>query len=853
MELHSFGDLAMSEIEEKRGLFYLGKQFDLATNTTGATFSLDGSHLTTHAAILGMTGSGKTGLGITLLEEALLDGVPAIILDPKGDITNLALMFPDLTSEDLSPWIAPEDAQMHEMAPEAFASQVSASWRDERTKWDITPGRVRQFRDSAEICIYTPGSDAGVLVDVLQSLQAPPGEWTGHEEEMRERIQGLVSALLGLAGIEADPVQSREHILLAHLFEQAWKAGQSLDLPTLIGQIQRPPLQRLGVFELDAFFPEKDRTALAASLNHLIASPGFEAWRQGEPLDVDSLLRHTPSAQVGGTDVEKVRASIFYLAHLDDAQRMFFVTLLLSQVRGWLRRQRGVATLRAILYFDEIFNYCPPYPKNPPSKVPLLALIKQARAMGLGVVLATQNPVDLDYKGLANIGAWFVGRLRTERDKARLLEGLESAATESGSGIDRDEIGRLLGNLPPRVFVLSDVRADHPVVFKSRQAMSYLRGPLTREEIRQLSPEKPPVLSSSPEPLVAQELEGGRGQVLLPPTLPPDVRQYFLPATTTIEWALRQWEGQTGQTILVESRQLIYEPRLLGIATVRFSDRRLAVPYQRTVTRLVPIPATRTSVDWGAADDAAVEHGSLSVQPSEDAAFAELPRGALNARTLAAFERDFAGYVYRDVTVSVMVHPQLKSAGVPNEAPHDFRERVESEVRARRDAEIAQVRSKYQREIARAEKQLRREERELEQDQADLAGRKREETVGVAESIFNFLTGRRQSYAVTYASRRRRLTQKAESEVQESEDAIADLEDMLDQLRKSLDDEVAEISQRWAAVLDKAQAITLKARKSDITVDIFGLTWVPFWRVAGKVDEAEQTLRLLAYEPARES
>ncbi len=513
----------MTEIEDKRGLFYLGKQFDLAANTMGEAFSLDASHLTTHAAILGMTGSGKTGLGITLLEEALLDGVPAIILDPKGDITNLALMFPDLTPQDLSPWIAAEDAQMHELTPEAFTAQVAASWREERAKWDITPERVRRLLDAAEVCIYTPGSDAGMPVDVLQSLQAPPGEWAGHEEEMRERIQGLVSALLGLAGIEADPVQSREHILLAHLFERAWKGqkgryGDSalndndnalFDLPALIGQIQRPPLQRLGVFELDAFFPEKDRIALAASLNHLIASPGFEAWRQGEPLDVDSLLRRNPSPQQAGG---KPRASIFYLAHLDDAQRMFFVTLLLSQVRGWLRRQRGAATLRAILYFDEIFNYCPPHPKNPPSKVPLLALIKQARAMGLGVVVGTQNPVDLDYKGLANIGAWFVGRLRTERDKARLLDGLESAATESGSGIDRDEIGKLLGNLPPRVFVLSDVRAERPIVFKSRQAMSYLRGPLTREEIRQLSPEKLPVPLSSPESPVAQEFEDTRRQ-----------------------------------------------------------------------------------------------------------------------------------------------------------------------------------------------------------------------------------------------------------------------------------------------------------------------------------------------------
>lgn len=828
----------MNELEEKRGLFYLGKQFDLSANQTGQIFSLDTTHLTTHAVILGMTGSGKTGLGITLLEEALLDGIPAIILDPKGDITNLALTFPDLTSEDLLPWLAPEDAQMHDLTPEAYAMQVASSWRDERTQWDITPDRVRQLREAAEICIYTPGSEAGVPVDVLQSLQAPPGEWAGHEEEMRERIQGLVSALLGLAGIQADPVQSREHILLAHLFEHAWKAGAALDLPTLIAQIQRPPVQQLGVFEVDTFFPEKDRLQLAGALNHLIASPGFEVWRQGEQLDIDALLRRDG----------KPRASIFYLAHLDDAQRMFFVTLLLSQVRGWLRRQRGASVLRALIYFDEIFGYCPPYPKNPSSKAPLLALVKQARAMGLGLVLATQNPVDLDYKGLANIGLWFIGRLRTDRDRARVLDGLESAAAESGSGLDRDELSALLGNLPMRVFVLSDVRADHPIVFKSRQTMSYLRGPLTRQEVRRFSPAVSPSPDSIETTLPQTQRDMPRPAPSLPPTLPPDVRQYFVPATTTVEWALKRWEEQNRQTILIESKQLVYEPYLLGIATVRFTDRRLATPYQQIVTRLAPVPATSTSVDWGAANEAQVDRRMLNAQPSEGAQFARLPRSALNARTMAAFERDFAGYIYRDVSVSILFHPQIKSPGVPNESPREFRARAEPEVRLKRDTEIAQVRAKYQREIARLEKQLRQEERELAADQADLAARRREENIGLLESAFNFLTGRRPSYTVTWAARRRRLTETSEADVQESQEVIADLHDMLDQLKSALDAEINEISQRWASVFEGAQPIALRARKSDITVDVFGLAWVPFWHITGQVGEVEQTLRLPAYE-----
>ena len=334
----------------------------------------------------------------------------------------------------------------------------------------------------------------------------------------------------------------------------------------------------------------------------------------------------------------------------------------------------------------------------------------------------------------------------------------------------------------------------------------------------------------------------------LPPALPPDVRQYFIPTTVGIEWPLRQWERKNAQTVLIERKQLVYEPHLLGIATVRFSDRRLAVPYQQTVTRLVPVPASRASADWGAGGDAAVDRDKLALQPPEDAQYAELPPGILTPRTLGAFERDFAGYVFREVTVSVTVHPQLKSASVPNEKPHEFRARAESEVRVKRDAEIAQVKSKYQREMARVEKQLRQEERELDQDKAELAGRKREETWGIAESVFNFIAGRRQNYAVTYAARRRRLTQKTESDVQESEGSIADLQDMLDQLHSALDDEVNEINQRWASVFDSAQQITLKARKSDISVDVFGLAWVPFWQITGQVDGAEQRMRLPAYE-----
>jgi hypothetical protein len=459
----------------QRGALYLGKSFDLDTRQLGEAVQIDTRDLTTHAAIIGMTGSGKTGLGIDLIEEALIDGLPVIVIDPKGDIANLVLTFPEAAPSDFEPWVSDEEAFEKGIDRATLASQVAERWRSGWSEWGITPDRVRQLREQAEVVVFTPGSEAGVPVDILRSVEAPGEAWAGNEEQLRARIGGAVSALLALVGIEADPVQSREHILLSHLFERAWRDGETFDLPALIRAIQQPPIAQVGVFELDAFFPQKDRFALAASLNNLIASPGFETWRAGHPLDVEALLR----AEDG-----RPRASIFYLAHLGDDERMFFVTLLLGQITAWLRRQSGTPTLRALLYFDEIFGYCPPYPRNPPSKSLLLGLIKQARAMGLGIAVATQNPVDLDYKGLANIGAWFIGRLRTDRDKARVLDGLESVASESGAGLDREELDAALGSLPTRVFVLHNVHDGHPMLLMSRWAMSFLRGPLTKQEIR---------------------------------------------------------------------------------------------------------------------------------------------------------------------------------------------------------------------------------------------------------------------------------------------------------------------------------------------------------------------------------
>lgn len=462
---------------EKLGAFYLGRPFDLTENKpTDALLLYDSKDLVTHAVCVGMTGSGKTGLCIGLLEEAAIDGIPAIIIDPKGDLSNLLLTFPNLGPQDFAPWVNEGDAQKKNLTADEYAAQQAEFWKQGLAAWGQDGERIKRLRDAADFHIYTPGSNAGTPVSILKSFTAPPETIRQDNELLGERINTTVTSLLGLVGIDADPIRSREHILISNILSHDWLAGRDLDIGALIQKIQTPPITKIGVMELDSFFPGKDRFELAMALNHLLASPSFAAWMEGEPLDIPAIL-HTPAG--------KPRLSIFSIAHLGDAERMFFVSLLLNQVLGWMRTQSGTTSLRAILYMDEIFGYFPPV-ANPPSKLPLLTLLKQGRAFGLGIVLTTQNPVDLDYKGLSNAGTWFIGRLQTERDKLRVLEGLEGIAVGTGQKFDRQEMEQLLAGLNTRIFLMNNTHDDGPQVFETRWTMSYLRGPLTRTQIKSL-------------------------------------------------------------------------------------------------------------------------------------------------------------------------------------------------------------------------------------------------------------------------------------------------------------------------------------------------------------------------------
>ncbi len=463
--------------------FYIGRYYDpQSAHITDEVVYYESRDLTTHAIVVGMTGSGKTGLCITLLEEAILDGVPAIIIDPKGDITNLMLAFSDLRPESFLPWINYEDAARSGLDPREYAQDIAQRWREGLDSWGIGPQRIEAYRNAALFNIYTPGSDAGLPISILAQMRAPREGWVGHEEYHREHIRALVTAILSMIGMtKVNPVKDREHVLISNLFEYAWRNGVDVTLEDIIIQVQRPPFDRLGVFDIETFFPEKDRFKLAMELNNIIAAPSFQSWLQGEPLDFQQMLySQTPQ----GT---KPKVNIFYIAHLSENQRSFMITLILESILAGMRQMRGTSSLRALFYFDEVFGHLPPYPKNPPTKEPLLRLLKQGRAFGIGTILATQNPGDLDYKGLTNAGTWFIGRLQTENDKKRVLDGLTTASSVNNP-LDIPTLDNLISSVQPRVFVINNVHDPRgPRLMHSRWAMSFLSGPLTREQIRTLT------------------------------------------------------------------------------------------------------------------------------------------------------------------------------------------------------------------------------------------------------------------------------------------------------------------------------------------------------------------------------
>ena len=622
---------------EKLGAFYLGRPYDLASSQPQDGYLLyDSKDLVTHGVCVGMTGSGKTGLCVAMLEEAAIDGIPAIVIDPKGDMTNLLLTFPDLLPENFRPWINEDDASKKAMSPDEYAAQQAELWKKGLADWGQDGERIRQMRQNADFQIYTPGSTAGVPISIMRSFAVPPQAILADSELFQDQVAGTVASLLGLLGLDADPIRSREHILLSTILAQVWQNGQDLDLANLIRLIQDPPVQRIGVMDLESFYQAKERFTLALQFNNLLASPGFSSWLQGEPLDIGQIL-HTPAG--------KPRIAIFSIAHLEDAERQFFVSLILNQILAWVRTQSGTTSLRAILYMDEIYGYFPPV-ENPPTKKPLLTLLKQARAYGLGIMLTTQNPVDLDYKGLANTGTWFIGRLQTERDKMRVLEGLEGASAVQGAAFDRGAMEKILAGLNSRIFLMHNVHDDAPSIFESRWCMSYLRGPLTRSQIQMLKPDQPaeaaPTTPTSPVSRPSAPLDTAAA-ASLPQQLPQDIRQFFLPLRGS-----------------ADADTIHYKPVIMGFAQTGFRDAKTGLQVSRDALYITDIQDSVFPVDWEKASEMKFSIADLENQGLPGARYDTLPPPATAAKNYIAWNRDFAAWLYRTQQMELLQCPALK-------------------------------------------------------------------------------------------------------------------------------------------------------------------------------------------------
>jgi len=824
--------------------FYIGRVVDPQQGKAGEEpLLVDPADLTTHAVVVGMTGSGKTGLCVDMLEEAALQGIPGLMIDPKGDITNLLLHFPDLLPQDFQPWVNPDDARRAGVTVEQAATQAATNWRKGLSDWGIGPERLRQLQNAAQFAIFTPGSDAGIPVSILASLEVPAIPWESNRELLREKISGTVTALLGLVGLsDIDPVRSREHILLANIFEHAWSQGKNLDLSELILQTQSPPFPKLGVFDVNTFFPEKDRFELAMLLNNILAAPSFQTWIEGQPLDIPSLL-YTPDG--------RPRHSVFYIAHLTDQERMFFVTLLYSAVETWMRTQTGTGALRALVYFDEIFGYLPPI-ANPPSKLIMLRMLKQARAFGVGQVLVTQNPVDVDYKALSNAGTWFIGKLQTDQDKQRLLDGLQSAMT---GGQDRSEYDRLISTLGKRVFLMHSVHEKQPQLFQTRWAMNFLAGPLTRVQIPPLNqlagaslqgftgiprpsaavpePSMPgfaqPVISATQSAAANQQStisslqsEGSTTR----PALPAGVREYFLPNNLTFTQAFKA----AGRAYPEEafSQGLVYRPVLLAQAHVRFLDRRYNLDDELFETALVQEPDRRGVVRWENYGAPAVDAARLDDAPDPQARFIAPQAPLTDAKVMTALQRDFQDWSFRAARVTVRTNPALKLYAGPQISAADFRTQCAEEARSGRDVEVRKVAESFERKLEALVTKMEREQRELSEDQTELSQRKMEEMGTHAENIFSLFGGRKSSRRISSSLSKRRMTEQAKADVEESVDAISDYKKQIDLLEKEKVAAIQEINQHWSDLASQVDEIEVAALKKDVQVELFGVAWMPF-------------------------
>lgn len=811
--------------KSQKPLFYLGRHYDLKQGKTlDQPLLYDPAHLTTHAVVTGMTGSGKTGLCIGLLEEAALQGIPAIIVDPKGDLTNLLLHFPQLLPQDFEPWLDPEAAGRTGKDLPTLAQETAEQWKKGLAEWELGPQQLQALQDAVQYGIFTPGSTAGKPVNILTSFRNPELEWDENRELLREKIASMVTALLGLVGLSnIDPLRSREHILLSNIIEHAWSQHQPLDLTELILQTQTPPFNRLGAFPLENFFPEKDRQSLAVLLNNFLASPSFQTWMEGQPLDIPALIQ---------TAEGRPRHSIFYLSHLSDGERMFFVSMLFSAIETWMRAQRGTSGLRLLVYFDEILGYLPPV-ANPPSRPIMLRMLKQARAFGVGLLLATQNPVDLDYKALSNAGTWMIGRLQTDQDKQRLLDGLQSAE----GGVNRSEYDRLISALQKRVFLLHNVNQPKPQLFHTRWALNFLAGPLTRSQIPALNRlaegdayAPPPAAQArpapgSPAPAPAASAAGKSAYSSTRPAFDSALGEYFLPADLGLEKALQaaglRFSGATSEGI-------VYRPALLAQAQTRYLSQRYALELERRSAALL-LSDKGGMVNWEELAWPEQDAASLKGQAQSQARFTHLPGWLNDARRVKTLKDSFLDWVYQSGTIRLRANETLKVYGSPDLSTAEFRERCGQAARQGLEAELKKLETSNSNKIEALKIKVERKQFEV-KEQEELVSTRRIEEIGAHGELLLSVLGKRRRSVSTSLSKRR-MTQQANTNLEKKRQELKVLQAQLQDLQQDWDAAKTETQDRWAQKVNDLSEIPMSPNKKDIYLELFGVLWLPYYLV----------------------
>jgi len=793
------GATAMEDFE-KLGQFYLGRKYNLSTGQPEEDLIMyDSKDLVTHGICVGMTGSGKTGLCIALLEEAAIDSIPAIVIDPKGDMANLMLTFPNLSAEEFLPWINGEDAIRAGQSLEQFAAGQAETWKKGLAQWGQTAQRIQKLRASADFSVYTPGSTSGSPVSVLNSFACPAAAILEDPEATSDFITSAASSLLGLIGVGGDPISSREHILIANILQHQWRQGKDVDIATLIHSIQTPPFERVGAFVTDSFFPAKDRFELALKLNNLLAAPGFGAWLEGEPMDAGRFLY---------TSDGRPRVSIFSIAHLSDAERMFFVTLLLNQIVGWMRAQPGTTSLRALVYMDEIAGYLPPI-ASPPSNKPLMLLFKQARAFGIGVLLATQNPVDLDYKALSNAGTWFVGRLQTPQDIDRLVKGLSADAPE-----EERRLRESISSLGKRIFLMKNIHEEVPVIFQTRWCLSYLRGPLTLAQIRQLTAGakkavKPPE-TFVPAPVKASVLTAGAGR----PSLPPQISELFLPFRES---------GPSGA-------MAYYRPMLCAIGEVHYAEGRS----QRHV-RMADMSREAIAVNCDAAQSCSFDENLFENNPVHPAEFEPPAPSLLKTQNYKTWSRDFGDYLFRTSKIDIFRSPEFKLSSSPGESEGDFRIRVSQLAREKRDQTMDALRKKYGPKTAVLQERIRRAEQRVEKEKADVKQAGLQTAISLGATLLGAFMGRKTFSTgtigrVSTTMRGGMRTVKERSDIAAASENLDSLRQQLADLESDFNAEMQLLSGSADPMQQAIETVALRPRRTDVAVRLVTLVWAPYWK-----------------------